>query len=166
MKTHKEVCKIIDNIGKRKGFGIRKKTLFSLVGTLIIIGMVASAGLITTFLTINTEITVTDTNIQVDDQNAPWTIQSSFSSKLPGDTWYEVHWINNTRSGTWYLIGFDAICDPGLSARLLNSTYDVISNVNATGDHMLCVEYALDLLCEPDVYNATIDFIPLFAGEI
>ena len=163
------MCEHIDNISypqKRKGIGIRKKTLFSIVGTLILIGLVASAGLITTFLTVTTEITVDSTNIQIDSNNAPWTIQSSFSNKLPGNVWNESHWINNTRSGTWYLINFSATCDIGLSAQLLSSTYDIISNVNATTNHRIFIRYELDLLVEPDTYNATITFDPLGAGVI
>lgn len=151
---------------KRKGFPIKKKTFFALVGTLLMLSFITTAGLITTFLTVETQITVDSTNILLDSNNAPWTIQSSFNSKLPGDIWNESHHINNTKSGTWYLINFSAICDTGLTAQLLNSTYDIISNVNATTNHIVYIEYELDLLAEIGTYNATITFDPLGAGVI
>lgn len=168
-KPIKDIESWIDNgFHSKRGIGIKKRTLFALVGTLIMIGFIASAGLISTFLTINTEITVNNTNILIDDNNAPWTIQSSFSNKLPGNIWNESHYINNTKSGCYYLINFTSICDTGLTAILLNSTHEQITQVNVTGvgSELVYIEYELDLLADVGTYNATINFDPLGAGVI
>jgi len=135
------------------------------VASILCIG-IASAGLITFFYSSDISITVSDTNINIDNNSAPYTYDVSFSDKLPGDAWNDTIWINNSKAGSWYLINLTATSDEGLTVSFLNETETAITELNATASHMIVVHYELSLLCGPDTYNASIAFNPLEAGLI
>lgn len=164
-KTSDEVDEFLSRQEKQhRGIGIPKKLFVGLIASLIIVG-IASAGILTMFMAMEVDVSVDSTNVLIDDSTSPYSKTSSFSNKLPGDTWNESIWVNNTKSGTYYLINLSATSDDGLSISFMNSTDDIISTLNATTNHLLFIQYELDLLCEPDTYNATIELTPLEAGR-
>jgi len=165
-ESYNIISKKVDKlIGKRKG----KKTAKLLVlCSIFCIVSIVSAGILTSFATINTQITVDKTALQVEGHNAPYTVQTTFTNATPGDIYYQTINFTNIRNDCYFDVNYTAVCDEGLSVVLLNETGVEKDwfRVYANETRYMEIKWQIDLLAEVGNYTGTVTFYPEEAGFI
>jgi len=151
----------------RRGIGVSPKTAIVLFGSLFIMLIaIASASLITSFATINANVTVSDTALHIEGENAPYTTTITINDALPGDKYYKTVNFTNIRDDCYFDVNYTVITDEGLHCKLFNESMVEIQGqlrpfrVYASETRYLTIEWSVDLLAGIDDYTGTITFVP------
>ena len=169
MSKINEIEEFCDNLDAGKKPKSNKTIKLVAIGIIFLLVGIASAGILSSFMSVSTTITVENTALQSDGNNLPLTITETFANANAGDYFTTQVNFTNTRDDCYFLVNYTLTNDEGVSGVLLNETGSEIEHsfyVNASETRNLSIKWEISLLAEAGQYTGNINFTPEEAERV